>query len=159
MKVRLSEGRAPDWDIDLQYGREGERHVARFLHGMRAFLDATEEPGRLTVEVKNDRQAIDTGNLWIEVECRRADGWHDSGIRTSKADMWALVLAETLVIGIQTRILRVIADRAWEERDSRGRLVHRSEETDGSHPTRGVRLPLQLFLMRVRTEMHRQDAA
>jgi hypothetical protein len=153
MKARLSEGYKPQWDVDLRYGQKGEAFVAEYLNGL------VNQEGRLRVEVKSDRLMVETGNVWIEVECRRRDGWHDSGIRTTEADMWGLVLAETVIVGVPTAVLRVIAERAWDETESRGKHMFRSEEKDGSHPTRGVRLPLALFIMRLRTELRRQAKA
>lgn len=154
MRARLSEGYQPDWDVDLRYGNEGEQLVADFLTGMLG-----PETGRLTVEVKTDRKVADTGNIWIELECRRKDGWHDSGIRTSKADAWSIVFDETCFITISTATLRAIAEHAHGERSIDGKYFLRSEETDGSHPTRGVKLPLNLFLFRLRTQIRKRRAA
>lgn len=149
MRARLSEGYKPDFDIDLRHGKRGEKLVASFLEGLVTG----------TVEVKSDRQAHMTGNLWIEYECQRRDGWHDSGIRTSKADYWALVLAETVIVAIPTPVLRAIVERGYQFRFSDGKFPYLSEETDGSHPTRGVKIPLPHFLTWLRMELIRADAA
>lgn len=148
MKARLSSGYQPKWDVDLAYGRKGEEWVSGFLGSL-----VLGEPGHLTVEAKRDRQWLNTGNIWIEVECRRADGWQASGVMTSEADMWTLLLADCVLLGIPTRVLRRIATYAWDWQDSRGNHRMRSEEKDGSHPTHGVRLGLGWFLMRLRIEL------
>lgn len=149
MRVRLSEGYQPDFDIDLRHGKRGERLVASFLEGLTIG----------TVEVKSDRQAHLTGNLWIEYQCRRRDGWQDSGIRTSKATHWALVLDETVIIALPTAILRTVVERGYEFRFADGKYPYRSEETDGSHPTRGIRIPIYHFVTWLRMELIRADRA
>jgi len=148
MRARLSSGYQPKWDVDLAYGRKGEEWVANYLGAL-----VLGEPGHLTAEAKRDRQWLNTGNIWIEVACKRADGWHDSGVVTSEADMWTLLLGECVLVGVPTRVLRRIAVYAWDWADDRGRNRFRSEEKDGSHPTRGVRLELGWFLMRLRIEL------
>ena len=144
MKARLSDGYQPDWDIDLRNGQRGEQLVAGFLEGFHSG----------TVEVKNDLRAIETGNFYIEYECRTAAGWTDSGIRTSKAQYWALVIGETVVLGIPTPILRRIVRRAVEFKTTTGAHPFLVEEKDGSHPTRGVRLEFNLLLNWLRIELN-----
>jgi hypothetical protein len=142
MKARLSEGYKPDFDLDLRYGENGQRFVSTFLHGL---LDGT-------VEVKADAKYLNTGNIYLEYECKRRDGWQPSGIAVSTADYWALVLADTLVIGIPTSVLRAIYKRALDPA-----LRYRREEKDGSHPTRGVAIPLGHFLTWVWIELVHAD--
>lgn len=152
MRARLSEGYKPQFDIDLRYGRKGEELVLNFLTGM-----LTDEPGHLTVEVKTDARALDTQNVYIEYECRRQDGWQPSGIAVSEADYWAVVIGETVVIGVPTAIIQTCCTKALAA-DPRYGL--RREERDGSHPTRGVAIPVQLFWTWVTMELrHRIKAA
>lgn len=114
---RLSDGYQPDWDIDLSIGKAGERKVL-------AIADAWTE-GR--VEVKTDTRAATTGNLYVEFECKgRA-----SGINTTKADAWAFVVGEVIII-IPTKALRAAT--------SNMRWVAMNR---GSHPTRGYLVPLK----------------
>lgn len=81
-----------DFDIDLRYGQVAEKSVANIL--------SVE-----TVEVKRDRRWIETGNIYIETECRSQNGdWYASGLRATKATHWALVL-EDLTIMVKTRDL------------------------------------------------------
>lgn len=154
-RARLSEGYKPEFDIDYRYGREGEQFVLDFLDG---FVQAV---GRLTVEVKRDGRYMDTGNLYLEVECKRRDGWQDSGIRTSTADMWSFVLGDLVVIAVPTRVLRQIVEYAWQSADRLGKPMFRAEEKDGKNPTRGVRLQLNWFLTRLIPALarEREDAA
>lgn len=143
-QARLAEGYQPDFDIDLRYGQEGERLVAAFLSG---FLDGT-------VEVKRDARAAETGNVYIETECHRRDGWQPSGIRASQATYWALVVGEAVVLGIPTDVLRTVVDKALDPSLRMGR-----EERDGSHPTRGVAIPLNVLFTWLRMELMKRKAA
>jgi hypothetical protein len=147
----MSEGYEPRWDIDMTLGKDGEAFMAEYLGSL--VLGRT---GHLTTEVKRDRQALMTGNVWIELECRRSDGWHLSGVNTSEADWWTLVLADRLILGIPTTSLRRVARELYDFHDSYGKWRFRSEEKDGSHPTRGVRVPIDYFLMRLRMEFARE---
>ena len=114
----------PDWDIDLRDGKAGEDLV-------RDTLLLTDEQ----IEVKTDRKARSTGNLYIETHCRRRDGWHPSGINTTKATAWFFVLDsdDKLMVSITTEALKRQVARF-------GRRV--AEERDGTHPTKGVLVPL-----------------
>lgn len=145
MKARISEGRSPQWDLDLRYGKAGEKLVAAFIEG---FTNGT-------IEVKSDRLAAETGNVYIEAECRVATGWQPSGIVTTKAEYWAIVLGEAVVIGVPTSIIR----RCYEKALQPGMEWARREEKDGSHPTRGVVLPLNLLLTWIRMELLRRAKA
>jgi hypothetical protein len=113
----------PRWDIDLREGELAERLVIDLL---------TDD----TIEVKHDRKALQTGNLYVETDCRRRDGWNPSGISTTKATVWFFVLHELdkVLISVRTSTLqRLVAKN--------GR--RRAEEKDGSHPTRGVLVPVR----------------
>ena len=136
MKARLSEGYKPEWDIDLKYGQKGERLVRDFLVGMLG-----EEPGRLTVEVKTDAKYLVSGRVYMEYQCRKRDGWRNSGILASDADYWSFVIGESVVIGVPRTVLLRILERAQDPK-----LKYLREEKDGSHPTRGVAIPMHHFL-------------
>lgn len=146
MRARLSEGYRPEFDIDLRRGKAGEQLVANFVKG---FLDGT-------IEVKADAKYLDTQRIYIEYECRRRDGWQPSGIATTKADYWALVLGEAVVIGIPTPIVVRCYEKALA---ADARYGHRVEEKDGSHPTRCVAIPLDLFLTWVFIELRKRAQA
>jgi hypothetical protein len=145
MKARVSEGYKPAFDLDLRYGKASEQTVANWIEG---FTNGTHE-------VKSDRQTVDTGNVWIEYECRGRDGvWRDSGIRTTEAHYWDLVLGECIILAIPTTILRRCVVKAMEPS-----LRMTSAEKDGSNPTHGVRIPLNLLLTWLRMELHQKRAA
>ncbi len=117
----------PDWDIDLRAGKNAERLV----------LDLITDD---TLEVKHDRKARYTGKLYVETHCRRRDGWHPSGISTTKATVWFFVLEteDKMMVSLSTDALRREVAR-FAHSETR-------EETDGSHPTRGVTVPLAAVL-------------
>jgi len=81
-----------DWDLDLTHGQVGEALVNDLL------------TGGFTVEVKRDRRWAETGNLYIETYCwyNLEQAWKESGILVTKADYWAFVLNETVLM-IPTR--------------------------------------------------------
>lgn len=77
-----------DFDLDYSYGLQGENLVDQLLTGGK------------TVEVKRDRRWKDTGNIYIEVAFWSVSqmAWVDSGLMISKADYWAFVLEEMVVL-------------------------------------------------------------
>lgn len=125
------DGYRPQWDIDNSYGQEGELLVRDIIEGMKH--------GR--VEVKRDWVFHKTGNLYVEYECYRRDGWQKSGIAITEAETWVFVLGDSgVAICIGTDRLKALARQRW--RDER----FRREEKDGSHPTRGVLIPVTLIV-------------
>lgn len=116
----------PDWDLDLREGKNAEALV----------LDLITDD---TIEIKYDRLARRTGNLYVETHCRRRDGWQPSGINATKATAWFFVLEFTdkLTVSITTDALR---------REVRRFANRTGEERDGTHPTKGVLIPLAAVL-------------
>lgn len=76
------------FDLDFSYGREGEKLVEQLLTNGK------------TVEVKRDRRWHQTNNVYIEVECWyvASQSWEPSGLSVTKADYWAFVLEEGVVM-------------------------------------------------------------
>lgn len=123
---RLAQGYQPDFDIDMKVGAQGELFVANII-------DSLGQRGM--VEVKYDARYLDTGNVYVEYECRRRDGWQKSGISTTKAAFWAFVLGmDTFCFIISTDTLKSAVRDRWD--------TNRRELTRGSHPTKGVILPV-----------------
>lgn len=89
-----------DFDLDFAYGHEGERLVRDIL------------TGGLTVEVKRDGRWVDTGNIYIETGfySRATHEWVESGLLKTKADRWAFVL-ENMVIIVTTSDLRQAVEK------------------------------------------------
>jgi hypothetical protein len=86
-----------DFDLDFTNGREGEQLVEALLTGGK------------TVEVKRDIRWQDTGNLYIEYTCyyQKSQSWQWSGIMVTKADYWAFVLGEGVLM-VPTNLLKQV---------------------------------------------------
>jgi hypothetical protein len=121
----------PDWDLDLKAGEFAESVVKELL-----LLEDSE------IEIKYDRKAMSTGNLYIETHCRRRDGWQPSGITATKARVWFFMLNTDakLTVSMTTEALRREVRRF-------AAAGYTAEEKDGSHPTRGVLVPLRAVLL------------
>src|SRR6185436_18270762 len=118
----------PRWDIDYKEGRQAEIWVQDLRESMLSD----------SIEVKCDRKAVTTGNIYVEYECLRRGKWCKSGISTTTARLWVFVLIQDeFAIVITTERLKSIA------RNSYRKLSRRKEERDGSHPTKGVIVPIQ----------------
>lgn len=114
----------PDWDIDRLYGENAEQMVEALRTSI---LEGT-------VEVKHDGKANETGNFYVEFECRRLDGaWQPSGISVTQAEAWAVVSGQCVLV-VPTFALKEVARRF--HRAGRTVYMHR-----GTHPTRGVLIP------------------
>lgn len=125
---RRADGYEPRFDLDLKYGQQAELLVTDIAEAIRNGMG----------EVKRDGVWSRTGNVYIEYECRRASGWQKSGIAATDSLYWAIVLGDTEVaIVFPTGLVRQMA-RDFYQRGTWFRV----EEKNGSHPTRGVRIPL-----------------
>lgn len=129
----------PRFDIDLAYGQQGELLVASIVDSLR--------DGTGAIEVKSDRQWARTGNVYVELECKRRGSYVASGLQTTTATLWAFVVGyPEVVLIVPTAMLH---EEVWRPE------TRRAEETDGSHPTRGVLVPTQRLLARLRSRVVR----
>lgn len=115
--------RQPDWDIDLRAGEASERLVVDLL---------TDD----TLEVKHDHRAKATGQLYVETECLTRNGWMPSGICTTKASVWFFVLDE------EEKVMVSISTVTLKDHVERFRARNPLCMNVGSHPTKGVGVPL-----------------
>jgi hypothetical protein len=128
----------PAWDIDKLRGDEGEALVRQ----MRSAVLAG------TCEVKTDEVALRTRRVYVEHECCTAAGWKPSGIAVTKAASWAFVLGRT-VVWMPTWLLKNIArDLGWPDGKRTDRPGVHAECPRGSHPTRGVLVPVDELVLR-----------
>jgi len=76
------------FDLDFSYGRDGEKLVEQLLTNGK------------TVEVKRDRKWHQTNNVYVEIECwyMKSQSWELSGLSVTKADYWAFVLEQAVVM-------------------------------------------------------------
>jgi hypothetical protein len=103
-----------DFDLDFAYGHEGEQLVREIL------------TGGLTVEVKRDRRWVHTGNIYIETSfySRSTYNWIQSGLMTTKADRWAFVLENLVIIATTDDLKKAI--------DMYGRPISNEKEPNPS---------------------------
>lgn len=128
MQERLATGYEPRFDIDAEYGRQGELFVSSIIDSLRSG----------SIEVKRDSRFAQTGNIYIEYECKSRSGeWRKSGIATSQAELWAFVLGDSsTVVFIPTASLKELALSFWRN------PKYRREETDGDCPSKGIIIPV-----------------
>lgn len=126
---RRTNGYQPYFDIDMQVGAQAELFVAHIIDSLSS---------RGVVEVKYDDRYLDTGNVYVEYECQRRDGWKPSGIAITKAPFWAFVLGmDTFCFVIATDTLKLACREKWNDDH------YKRELKRGSHPTKGVILPVE----------------
>jgi hypothetical protein len=130
-RKRRADGYEPRFDLDLEYGKQAELFVDDVAV---AILEQR-------VEVKRDARWHQTGNLFVEFQCRKVSGrWEKSGITDTDATLWAFILADTqTAIFIPTALLYEITKDHYK----RGNWT---EQNRGSHPTRGVLIPIPRLL-------------
>jgi hypothetical protein len=80
-----------NFEFDLQLGQVAERNLGYLFDNCK-------------VEVKRDFLALKTGNIYVEYESRGKS----SGLSKTKANWYAFVLSEQLVIFIETEKLKHI---------------------------------------------------
>src|SRR5688572_20048700 len=98
--VIMSDKPEPRWDLDYKAGRQAELWV----QNLRKSLEED------TIEVKLDRRFPDTGNIYVEYECKRRGSMRPSGIATTTSRLWIQVLVEDeLALIISTDRLKEIA--------------------------------------------------
>lgn len=111
-------GRMTKFDIDLSYGKEREHSFASMLGSK--------------IEVKSDRQARKTGNVYVEYESRGKPG----GIEATDADFWAQEVDDDVFIVMPVERLRKIVNRRLDKygatlggdgKTSKGALVRVTE--------------------------------
>jgi hypothetical protein len=78
-----------DFRHDLEVGQIGEKLLADILENK-------------TIEVKKDLKAMQTGNVFIEYSSRGKR----SGLSTSQADWWALIVSEEVIKLVKTDYLK-----------------------------------------------------
>lgn len=133
---RRGDDYSPDFDVDYEYGRQGELFVTSIRKAMQEDR----------VEVKRDGKFAETGNLYVEFACKKRSGWQPSGIATTGAEAWTFVLGDSQVaLTLSTEMLKDVCRIAYRQ----GRVA---EETDGSHPTKGVLLKVSTLMAYLRKQ-------
>lgn len=125
---RLSPGYEPRFDIDYALGHQGELYVQDIVRSL----------GTDRIEVKTDERAMQTGRVFVEYQCKKLGGWASSGIATTQAEFWAFVVGGDTIVVCPMWRLKDAARRVWKSQPGL-----RVECVRGSHPTRGVAIPLK----------------
>lgn len=110
----MADGKArKGFDLDLRDGEDAENRLLEVIRS-----------GNGLVEVKSDKMARGTGNVFVETEYRG----QPSGLTSTEADWWAIEVQDDVFVLMKTERLRELArrfrlteggDNDW----SRGRLV------------------------------------
>jgi hypothetical protein len=134
LNVAYSVGRVPDFDLDLGRGKQAELRIGDILSWLAA--------GNGRVEVKR-KEFLDL-DFYIEQEHdpgNRGD-WRASGITTSKADVWIVMIGDTDVsVLFPTSLIRLMLTHST----TRDRQCKR-----GSCQTRGKLINLGALLYECR---------
>lgn len=123
---RIARGYETRWDITAAKGSQGELYVADIIAALKAD----------DVEIKYDDKFGRRGNLFIEIECmsHRSGAYEPSGLTTTKATLFAIVLGDSRgTIVVETAVLRELVNRAIE-----GGASVVDGAINGDHPTRGA---------------------
>ena len=92
-----------DFRYDLKVGQVAEQALAAIFEGKK-------------VEVKRDRKARRTGNIFVEYESRGKP----SGISTSEADYWCFVVEETFILLTTQRLKEIVEPLKGTDKERRG---------------------------------------
>jgi len=92
-----------DFRYDLKVGQVAEQALAKIFEGKK-------------VEVKRDRKASLTGNIFVEYESRGKP----SGISTTEADYWCFMVEETFILLTTPRLKEIVASLKGSDRERQG---------------------------------------
>lgn len=104
------------FEDDLELGWDAEFRVADML-GLAPYM----------VEIKHDSRALETGNVFVEMEQAPHGVWKPSGLNVSWAQWFAFVLANGVVVFVEkVRLLELVSGLPLVE-----------QRRDASNPARG----------------------
>jgi len=109
-----------DFKHDLEVGQVKERELGDLLENK-------------TIEVKRDLIAKDTGNVFIEYECRGAP----SGLSTTKADFHCIAVEHLFIILSTDKLKEIVRPYIGTKKDVLG---------GDSNLSRGILLPLKQLI-------------
>ena len=92
-----------DFRYDLKVGQVAEQALAAIFEGKK-------------VEIKRDRKARLTGNIFVEYQSRGKP----SGISTSEADYWCFVVEETFILLTAQRLKEIVETLKGTDKERTG---------------------------------------
>jgi hypothetical protein len=128
---RIAAGYFPDWDIDSADGHQAVLFVTDVLDAM--------ETG--SYEVKRDREAVRTGNVYLEYRCKVSGQWVPSGIARTNADLFSIAIAPQVVVTSSVAAVQAVARKFW------GDKRYMRECKVGGNPTKGMAIPVTQFVI------------
>ena len=117
-----------DFKFDLKYGKQGESNLHKML---------TNEDG-FKVEVKRDRQAHRTNNLYFEYESRNKP----SGIANTQADYYCYFITETFCFIIKVDELKAKLRRLIKEK----KVINDKQPGGDNNTSLGVLVSINNFM-------------
>ena len=117
-----------DFRFDLDYGKEGEGMLHKML---------TNEEG-YKVEVKRDRQAHRTNNLYFEYESRNKP----SGIANTEADYYCYFITDTFCFIMKVDVLKAKLRRLIKEK----KVINHKQPGGDNNTSLGVLVSITNFM-------------
>lgn len=93
--------------------------------------DVVEKLRNGTVEVKRDMRVVDTGNIYVEYECKTVTGWGPSGINKTEAVVYLFHIVDDFALVIASDRLRQVM-----------RQIGRKNRMNGSYSTHAAVIPI-----------------
>tara|TARA_R100001163_G_C5063342_1_gene200603 strand:- start:263 stop:616 length:354 start_codon:yes stop_codon:yes gene_type:complete len=109
-----------DFKYDLEVGQVKEKELAEILQNK-------------TIEVKTDLMAANTGNVFIEYECRGKP----SGLSTTKSDFYCIAIEYLLIILPTAKLKEVVRPFLRTSRDVKG---------GDDNLSKGILLPIKTLI-------------
>lgn len=130
---RNAEGYEPRFDLDYKFGEQAQLWVQDICKSL--------ETDR--IEVKYDAKFTETGHVYVETQCLRRGKYRPSGISITGAEVWVFVFeAGTSCVVVATETLKAACRTLWSDKSKHAACPR------GSHPTKGLRVPLIWLLQR-----------
>jgi len=120
-----------DFRFDLDYGKEGEGMMHKMLAGKEGYR----------VEVKRDRQAHRTNNLYFEYESRN----EPSGIANTEADYYGYFITDTFCFIMKVDVLKEKLRRLIREK----KVINHRQPGGDNNTSLGVLVSINNFMEKV----------
>jgi len=114
----------PGWAIAKSVGDTAERLVADLLTNLGLVVNNVNQPGHdlegaANFEIKNDRLAVQTGNIAIEVEYKG----RPSGLSTTTAHIWCILVGPRVIMLSADALRGLIVGRSAVNAGENARVI------------------------------------